>query len=203
MKELTGRQKEVLSFIAKFIRAHSYPPTIREIAESFSISVKGAHDHITALKKKGFLRQVDKRSRTMELVKSYGEEEDSDSIVHIPLLGTVAAGRPLMAEENFNGTIPLYRSMMKKNRKYFALTVKGDSMSGVGIMDGDTAIIEEQSIVRNGEIAVAVIDDAATLKRFFRETTRIRLQPENPSFGPIYCQEVRIAGRLAGIIRQY
>jgi repressor LexA len=202
MKELTERQKEVLSFIAEFIKSHSYPPTIREIADYFSISVKGAHDHIIALKKKGFLKQTDKRSRTMELIKT-GDNEESDTLVQVPLLGTVAAGTPILSEENFDGFITLHRAMLKKNKKYFALKVKGDSMSGVGIMDGDTAIIEKQGIVHNGEIAVAVVDDAVTLKRFYKESSRIRLQPENSAYKPMFCQNVRILGRLSGIIRYY
>jgi repressor LexA len=202
MKELTERQKEVLAFITEHINAHSYPPTIREIAQFFSISVKGAHDHVTALKKKSCLKQAGKRSRTMELVRS-GEEEGMAALTEIPVLGTVAAGLPILSEENRDGTITLHRSMLKKNRKYFALNVRGDSMSGVGIMDGDTAIIEEQSVVRNGEIAVAVVDDAVTLKRFYKECSRIRLQAENPAYKPIYCQDVRILGRLSRIIRTY
>ncbi|MDR1617957.1 MAG: transcriptional repressor LexA [Treponema sp.] len=200
MKELTQRQKEVLSFVAEYINAHSYPPTIREIADYFFISVKGAHDHVIALKKKGCLRQTGKRSRTMELVKTGGDE---DGIVEIPLLGTVAAGQPILAEENWDGSIVMHGSMLKKNRKYFALKVRGDSMSGAGIMDGDTAVIEKQNIVKNGEIAVAVVDDAVTLKRFFKESTRIRLQAENPVYSPIYSQHVKILGRLAHIVRFY
>ncbi|MDR2160483.1 MAG: transcriptional repressor LexA [Treponema sp.] len=202
MKELTQRQKEVLSFIAEYINAHSYPPTIREIADYFFISVKGAHDHVTALKKKGCLKQTDKRSRTMELVKT---DSDEDGIVEIPLLGTVAAGQPIMAEENWDGSIAMHGSMLKKNRKYFALKVRGDSMSGAGIMDGDTAVIEKQNAVRNGEIAVAVVNEneAVTLKRFFKESTRVRLQSENPAYPPIYSQHVKILGRLARIVRFY
>jgi repressor LexA len=202
MKDLTERQKEVLSFIAGYIRAHSYPPTIREIADNFSISVKGAHDHVTALKRKGSLKQTDKRSRTMELVKR-GDEEGPESLVQIPLLGTVAAGLPILSEENWDGTITLHRSMLKKSKKYFALKIRGDSMSGAGIMDGDTAVIEKQTTVRNGEIAVALVDEAVTLKRFYKESTRIRLQPENSAYKPIYCQNVRVLGRLARIIRFY
>jgi repressor LexA len=200
MKELTQRQKEVLSFVAEYINAHSYPPTIREIADYFFISVKGAHDHVTALKKKGCLKQTGKRSRTMELVKTGGDE---DGIVEIPLLGTVAAGQPILAEENWDGSIVMHGSMLKRNRKYFALKVRGDSMLGAGIMDGDTAVIEKQNTVRNGEIAVAVVDEAVTLKRFFRESTRVRLQAENPAYSPIYSQHVKILGRLARIIRSY
>jgi repressor LexA len=202
MKDLTQRQKEVLSFIADYITAHSYPPTIREIAEHFFISVKGAHDHVTALKKKGSLKQTDKRSRTMELVKN-SDDEGPEALVEIPLLGTVAAGQPILSEENWDGTITLHHSMLKKNKKYFALNVRGDSMSGAGIMDGDTAIIEKQNSIHDGEIAVAVVNEAVTLKRFFKENTRIRLQPENSAYKPIYCQNVRVLGRLARIIRFY
>jgi repressor LexA len=202
MKELTNRQKEVLSFIAEYINAHSYPPTIREVAEYFSISVKGAHDHVTALKKKGCLRQTDKRSRTMELVRNDGEGGRT-GFVEIPLLGTVAAGLPILSEENRDGTVMLHQSMLKKNKTYFALKVRGDSMSGAGIMDGDTAVIEKQNTLRNGEIAVAVVNEAVTLKRFYKESTRIRLQPENPAYSPIYSQNVRVLGRLAQIVRSY
>jgi repressor LexA len=202
MKELTERQKEVLAFITEHINAHSYPPTIREIGEYFSISVKGAHDHVTALKKKGSLKQASKRSRTMELVRSH-EEEGMALLTDIPVLGTVAAGIPILSEENQDGIITLHRSMLKKNKKYFALKVRGDSMSGAGIMDGDTAIIEKQSAVRNGEIAVAVVDDAVTLKRVFKESSRIKLQAENPAYKPIYCRDARILGRLSRVIRSY
>jgi repressor LexA len=202
MKELTERQKEILSFITDHINAHSYPPTVREIADHFSMSVKGAHDHITALRRKQIIKQAGKRSRTMELIRSR-EDEGMALLTEIPVLGTVAAGIPILSEENRDGTVVLHRSMLKKNKKYFALKIRGDSMSGIGIMDGDTAIIEKQSVVRNGEVAVAVVDDAVTLKRFFKENTRIKLQAENPAYKPIYCQDVRILGRLARVIRFY
>jgi repressor LexA len=201
MKGLTERQNEILSFIIKYLKDHSFPPSIREIAENYNISVKGAHDHITALRKKGFLKHADKRPRTMGLTHSIHEE--SSGFIEIPILGSVAAGVPVLAEENYDGNIALHHSQLKKNRKYFALKVKGDSMSGAGILEGDMAIIEEQSTVSNGEIAVAVIDEAVTLKRFYRESSRIRLQAENPAYKPIYSQDVKILGRLSGIIRNY
>jgi len=200
MKEMTDRQKQVITFIANYIKKNSYPPTIREIADHFEISVKGAHDHITALRKKGHLKQVDKRPRTMGLTHSRPEDAD---LVEIPILGTVAAGIPLLAEENFDGNIPVHRSLLKKNKKYFALKVRGDSMIGAGILEGDTAIIEKQSTVHNGEIAVAVMEDGVTLKRFYKESSRIRLQAENPAYKPIYSHEVKILGRLFTIIRSY
>lgn len=203
MKELTARQKEVLDFIDKFHQTHKYSPSIREMAEFFAISVKGAHDHITALRKKGYLKQEDNKSRTIELLKS-GDEADED-FSEIPILGTVAAGKPVMAIENIDGSIRLHNSFLKRGGKYFALRVKGDSMIGVGIMDGDTAVIEHRETVRNGEIAVVMIEGAeVTLKTFYRESARIRLQPENPSYTPIYCtNDVRILGKLVHSFRSY
>jgi len=202
MRKPTERQKEVLDFIAGYINIHTYPPTIREVADYFSISVKGAHDHLAALKKKGLLRQGDKRSRTMELVRT-GEE--GEGFADIPILGTVAAGRPILSVENMDGSIKLHRSFIRNGGKYFALRVKGDSMEEAGIMNGDTAVIEQSETVRNGEIAVVMLDDdAVTLKRFYRENNRIKLQPENSKYSPIFCsRDVRVLGRLAHILRSY
>jgi repressor LexA len=205
MKELTKRQKEVLSFIADYIRKHSYPPTIRDIADHFIMSVKGAYDHVAALRRKNYLKQNDNRSRTMELVQSK-VEEDLGTVAKIPIVGTVAAGIPILSEENWEGTITLHQSELKKNRTYFAVKVRGDSMSGAGIMDGDLAIIEKRNVVENGEIAVAVVDDAFTLKRFYKEKNhRIKLQAENPNYKPIIRmgEDVRLVGRLAQIVRHY
>ncbi|MDR1949783.1 MAG: transcriptional repressor LexA [Spirochaetaceae bacterium] len=202
MKELTQRQREVLQFITEYINAHSYPPTIREIAEHFDVSVKGAYDHVTALKRKGLIRG-DKRSRTIELVKSAGDVE-ANPIIEIPILGIVAAGRPIMATENWEGVVPINRSLLKKNGDFFAVRVRGDSMEGAGIMDGDTAIIEKQDTVNNGEIAVVMVDDEAmTLKRFYKETNRVRLQPENPKRQIIYSRNVRVLGRVIHVFRSY
>jgi repressor LexA len=203
MKKPTKRQEEVLTFIAEYIREHTYPPTIREIADYFSISVKGAHDHVTALKKKGQIKQEDKRSRAMELV---GEEYAGNRLLEIDILGTVAAGKPILSEEDKDGSIKIDASLLKKDRDYFAVRVRGDSMEGAGIMDGDTAVIEKQNSVRNGEIAVVMLDEAATIKTFYRESSRIRLQPENPKYSPIYCssdEDVRVLGRVAHVFRSY
>ncbi|MDR2964179.1 MAG: transcriptional repressor LexA [Treponema sp.] len=201
MKELTHRQKEVLTFIADFIRKNTYPPTVRETAEHFEMSVKGAHDHIIALRKKGYLKHTGNKPRTLGVIDS--KYSDSSEVVRIPILGSVAAGLPLLSEENLDGSIIMHKSLVRKGKKYFALRVKGDSMTGAGIFEGDLAIIEKQSTVKNGEIAVAVLDDAITLKKFYKESTRIRLQSENPAYKPIYSQDVKIVGRLTGIIRNY
>ncbi|MCL2008718.1 MAG: transcriptional repressor LexA [Treponema sp.] len=201
MKGPTRRQIEVMDFIEKYSKTNSYPPTIREVADFFSISVKGAHDHLMALRKKGLLIQGDRKPRTMGLVKTKDKEED---VLEIPILGTVAAGMPILAVENMDGTINLHRSFLKNNRKYFALHVKGDSMIDAGIMDGDTAVVEHQETVRNGEIAVVMLEDSVTIKTFYKENSRVRLQPQNASHTPIYCsRDVRVIGRLAHIIRSY
>jgi len=205
MRKLTKRQGEVLEFIARYIHTHAYSPTIREVADFFSISVKGAHDHLTALKKKGLLKQGDNKPRTMELVKTGQEEqEQGHDFREIPILGTVAAGRPVLAVENMDGSIQFHKSLLKTGKEYFALHVRGDSMEEAGIMDGDTAVIEHQNTARNGDIAVVMLDDAVTLKTFYRESARIRLQPENCKYSPIYCSgDVRVLGKLAHIFRSY
>ena len=202
MKELTLRQREVLSFITGYIRVSAYPPTIREIGDHFAISVKGAYDHVEALRKKGFLRLKDRRSRTIEVIKAEG---DSDTpVIEVPLLGTVAAGRPILSDENWEGFVPIHRSMLKANARYIALKVRGDSMIGAGIADGDIAVIEKREYAEDREIVVALVDDeAVTLKRFFREAGQIRLEPENPKHTAIYTRDARILGRLAHIIRSY
>jgi repressor LexA len=204
MKELTQRQRDVLDFITEYIRNHTYPPTIREIGEHFTISVKGAYDHVEALRKKSFLRLGDKRSRTIEVIKANDDPAVANApVVAIPLLGTVAAGRPILSEENWEGSIPIHHSLLKKNTQYFALKVRGDSMTGVGIVDGDIAVIEKQESAENHEIVVALVDEAITLKRFYKEANRVRLDPENAKYKPIYTQNARILGRLAHIIRSY
>ncbi|MDR2552856.1 MAG: transcriptional repressor LexA [Treponema sp.] len=200
MKEPTRRQGEVLDFITGYIRSHSYPPTIREVAEHFSISVKGAYDHVSALKRKERIRFEGKRSRTMKVLRT-NSGRSCEWVEEIPILGVVAAGRPILAEENWDGSIPVHTSFLKKNREYFALKVKGDSMKDAGILDRDTALIQKQNTAKNGDIVVAVVDEAVTLKRFFKETNRIRLQPENAAYNPIYSQDVRVLGKLAYVIR--
>jgi len=201
MKEPTKRQKEVLDFIANYIENQAYPPTIREVAKFFSISIKGAHDHLAALKKKGLLKQGDKKSRAIELVRTTDKET---VFAEIPILGTVAAGLPVMAVENMDGTIKLPKTFFKSSENYFALRVRGDSMEGAGILDGDTAIIQQQNMAKNGEIAVVMLEDSVTLKTFFLESARVKLQPENPKYSPIYCnRDVRVLGKLSHILRSY
>ncbi len=201
MRPVTPRQQEVLDFIRHFISANKYPPTIREISDAFDVSVKAAHDHVRALEKKQMIRYDANRSRTIEVLHE-GVSETHESVREIPLVGSVAAGLPVLAEENYEGTVSIPSSMLRGG-SYFALRVRGDSMSGAGILDGDLAVIAQQSVAENGEIVVAMVDEAVTIKRFYRERSRVQLKAENPAYGPIYTRDVRILGRLAHVIRRY
>ncbi|MDR2445386.1 MAG: transcriptional repressor LexA [Spirochaetaceae bacterium] len=203
MKELTERQRVILNFIAHFIDEHNYPPTFRQIAGHFKITVKAAYDHVTALKKKQKLRLHDKSSRTMEIISNVSYDNEQKDFEDIPILGEVAAGPRILSDENYMGSIRIHRSMLKKRRRYFALIVRGDSMTGAGVMDGDTVIIEKTETAKNGDIVVAMLNDGYTLKRFFKRNENIKLQSENSAYYPIYCNDVRIVGHLACVIRSY
>ncbi len=200
MKAITQRQQEVLDFIKSYIEKNSYPPTIREISDNFGISVKGAYDHVKAVERKGYISLNTHRSRTIEVLTN-GEPRE-EPVVTVPLLGNVAAGKPLFAEENYESGVPVPQQLIGTGT-HFALHVRGDSMSGVGIMDGDVAIFRQQPTAENGDIVVATVDDAVTLKRFYRETNRVKLKAENPDYPPIYTQDVRVLGKLAHILRSY
>ena len=200
MKAPTKRQTEVLGFLKSFLNGHKYPPTIREIATHFDISIKGAYDHVKALEKKGFITCDTNRSRAIEIIET--DQNYSSNQVQVPLLGHVAAGMPLFAEENFEGNLSLPSLLVGRGR-IFALRVEGDSMIGAGIMDGDIAVFSQQSQVENGQIVVAMVEEAVTLKRFYREKNRVRLQAENPAYPPMYTADVRILGRLVTILRSY
>ncbi|MCQ2596977.1 MAG: transcriptional repressor LexA [Treponema sp.] len=202
MKGITERQKEVLTFIANFQEENSYPPTVREISEHFDISLRAVQDHLTALQKKGYLSQTQKRSRSIRVLDDNAVEPKL-FVGKVPLLGTVAAGKPLLCEENLDGYVNLTEPFVRPGKSYFALRVRGTSMINAGILEGDLAVVEQASSAIDGQIVVAVIDDAITLKRYYRESDKIRLQPENPAFSPIYCTDVRIVGILSNIVRTY
>ncbi|MGA2762496.1 MAG: transcriptional repressor LexA [Spirochaetia bacterium] len=200
MKGLTQRQREVFDFIREFIHRNRYPPTIREIAVNFRFSVKGSYDHVKALEKKGYLRCHGNRSRAIEIIRD--AEADKEEMASVPLLGSVAAGKPLFAEENLQGFVKVPAAALGASA-HFALKVKGDSMQDAGIMDGDTVVVAHQSSAENGDIVVAMVDDAVTLKRFFMEKNRVRLKAENSKYPSLYTQNVRILGKLAFLMRSY
>ncbi len=203
MRGITDRQKEVLTFISTYTEENSYPPTVRDISEHFEISLRAVQDHITALQKKGFLSQSQKRARSIKVLEDFREKTPELFVGKVPLLGSVAAGKPLLSEENLDGYINLTEPFVRPGKSYFALRVRGQSMSNAGILDGDLAVVEQASNAADGQIVVAVIDDAITLKRYYKESQRVRLQPENPAFQAIYCTDVRIVGILSNIVRTY
>ncbi len=197
MKQMTSRQKEIYRFLEDFIEREGYSPSIREVGEHFGMSPMGARDHLQALEKKGFIQSGANTSRSIVL--SRGRDEE---ILEVPILGHVAAGVPLLAEENLNGSVKLPSSLFSQS-DLFALYVEGDSMTGAGIFEGDLAILHRQEQAENGQIVVAMVEEAVTLKKFYREKSRVRLQAENPAYTPIYASDIRILGRLVHLIRNY
>ncbi len=204
MKDLTEKQVNILDYIEGYINNAGYPPTIREIGEQFTITAKGAYDHLKAIEKKGFIKCERNRSRAIELLKTSSGNAplSSGDVVNVPLLGRVAAGVPILAEENIEEYLAFPRNMLPGSHT-FALRVAGDSMKDAGINDGDIAIIKKQDIAQNGDIVVALIEDEATLKYFYRDKKRVRLQPANKAYKPIYTSNVSIVGVLVGIYRQF
>ncbi len=203
MKELTKRQAALLEYIQDFLLEHKFPPTFREIGDCFQISVRAAYDHIKALERKGIVTCDKNRSRSIEIVANEKVENlAAEEVLSIPRLGVVAAGIPILSEENCDGYITIPSSMLRPGT-YFALDVRGESMINAGILDGDTAIIRQQVVAQNGDLVVAMIDEAVTLKRFVKEHNRIQLKAENPNFPSIFTREVKILGVVSQIIRSY
>ena len=200
-KDLTGRQEEIFLFIKNRIRDTGIPPTVREIGDSFGITVKGAYDHLKAIEKKGFLRCEQNKSRSIELLVD-NEGMRAPQTVAVPLVGSIAAGSPIIAEENITDYLDFPRSLLGRG-EYFALKVRGDSMIGAGIENGDIAVIQKQNAARDGEIVAALLDDEATLKRFKKGQGSVQLIAENPAYKPIVTKDVQILGVLSAIFRNY
>ncbi|MCR5045431.1 MAG: transcriptional repressor LexA [Treponema sp.] len=203
MKQITQVQRDVLNYIADFIDENAYPPTVREVSDHFGKSIRAVQDNMVALQKKGYISLAQKKSRSIRVLIDERQKDPKLFVDKVPLLGTIAAGKPLLSEENLEGYVTLTEPFIRPGKSYFALRVRGQSMINAGILEGDLAIVEQGSDAVDGQIVVAVLDDAITLKRYFREQNRIRLQPENPAFNPIYCTDVRIVGTLANLVRTY
>ena len=206
---LTDRQREILDFITQSIRDRGYPPTLREIGLHFGIrSTNGVNDHLRALEKKGYLQREDLKSRALRPVAASGRPlEPSTEIVDIPLLGRVAAGVPLLAVENIEDTVKVDRFFIGQTREVFALRVKGDSMIEDGIFDGDFIFVRKQLHANRGDIVVAMIEDEATVKRYYPEGDSIRFQPANSQMQPILVKKrdfksVNLIGIVVGVYRK-
>jgi len=199
-KNLTKRQQQVLDFIINYIKDIGYPPTVREVAKEFKISSKGAYDHLVAIEKKGYIKRNPTKPRAIEIM-DFVHGRASGSMIEIPVVGKVAAGEPLLATQNIERTLLLSNDMVR-TEEAFALRVKGESMIGAGIMEGDYVIVKQQPSAEQGDIVVALIGDDATVKRFYKASDHVRLQPENPSMEPIIVKDVAIIGKVVGLFRE-
>ena len=204
-KDLTKKQEETLQFIKKYMVAHGFTPSVREICAGMGLSSPAtAHTHLKELESKGFIRKQNSKFRTIELlVENEFEEKDTEDVVSVPLLGKVACGNPIEAIENPNEYFSLPASLIPARESIFTLLCSGDSMINAGIFDGDIVIVQKQSVARNGEIVVAMTDEGeVTLKRFYKENDYIRLQPENDELSPIIVKNCVILGKAIGLYRK-
>ena len=205
MDELTPRQQEILDYIKKFYQQHGMPPTVREIGEQFQIASSSMFDHLTALQKKGYIKRPNRKSRSLELTEWSMGINRPVSELEIPILGRVAAGSPILAVEHMEGVVQLNKEY-GLGEESFALRVKGDSMIDAHIFDGDLVIVQKTLSANNGDIIVALVGEEATVKRYFKESHRIRLQPENKTLEPIFIDaqspEFSILGKVISVMRK-
>ena len=202
--KLSAKQKEILEYIRDNIIAKGYPPAVREICEAVNLkSTSSVHAHLSTLEEKGFIRRDPTKPRAIEILDDQFNLPRRE-LVNVPILGNVAAGEPLFAEQNIEGYFPVPPEYLKTSGKNtFMLKVRGDSMINVGIYDGDLVMVEESDTAVNSEIVVALVEDGATVKRFFKENGHYRLQPENDSMDPIIVDKVTIAGKVIGLFRTF
>lgn len=209
---ITPKQQEILNFMKAQILAKGYPPSVREICEAVNLkSTSSVHAHLETLEKNGYIRRDSSKTRAIEIIDDDFNSTKNESIiglyndsgremVNVPMVGTVAAGQPLLAVENINDYFPIPVDMLP-NAETFMLRVKGDSMINMGIYEGDQLIIERKNTASNGEVIVALVDDSATVKRFYKENGHYRLQPENDFMEPIIVDHCEILGKVIGLIR--
>ncbi|WP_418792488.1 transcriptional repressor LexA [Phosphitispora sp. TUW77] len=199
--DLNERQAAILNFIKKELQKKGYPPSVREIGEAVGLSSSSTvHGHLAQLEKKGFIRRNPTKPRAIEVIEGEGNFVRKE-IVNVPIVGRVTAGEPILAVENIEDTFPLPIDFVN-NDNVFILSVRGESMINAGILDGDYILVRQQSIARNGDIVVALLEDEATVKTFYKEKDYIRLQPENQFMDPIYATDVKILGKVTGVFRR-
>jgi repressor LexA len=200
-KGLTKRQREILTYLMDSMQERGYPPSVREIGAALGLtSSSTVHSHLAALEKKGFIHRDPSKPRAIEILKD-GTSQPPRRSVPVPVLGRIAAGQPLFAEENIEDIFPLPRDFVREDAS-FILRVRGDSMIEAGIYDGDYLVFRQQSTANNGEIVAALLGDEATVKRFYREKDHIRLQPENRTMTPITTRDVAVLGKAVALIRR-
>ncbi|ALG48700.1 transcriptional repressor LexA [Clostridium perfringens] len=201
IKENSDKQTQIYNFLIEFTKSKGYPPSVREICQAVSLkSTSTVHGHLKRLEKKGLIYRDPTKPRALEIVELSNEEKE---LIDIPIVGKVTAGMPILATENIEDMFQMPINYVKHNNDLFILKVTGDSMIEAGILDGDLAIIEQKNVATNGDIVVALIENEATIKRFFKENGFIRLQPENKNYEPIIVEDCSILGKLVGIYRAY
>ncbi len=199
-EQLTDKQQQILEFIKHRILEKGYPPAVREICQAVQLrSTSSVHSHLETLERKGYIRRDPTKPRAIEII-----DDDFNlarkEIVHIPIVGTITAGEPILAVENIEDYFPMQPDFIS-SKNTFMLHVRGESMINAGILDGDMVIVQQQPTAENGDIVVAMIEDSATVKRFYKENGYCRLQPENDSMDPIIVPEVSIIGKVIGLYR--
>ena len=198
--KITEKQSQILEYIKAEILGKGYPPSVRDICQAVNLkSTSSVHSHLETLEKNGYIRRDPTKPRTIEIL------DDSFNMVrremvNVPIVGTVAAGQPILATENIENYFPIPSEYMP-NEETFMLKVKGESMINAGILDGDHILVKRQTTAKNGDMVVALVDDSATVKTFYKENGRIRLQPENDYMDPIILPEVEILGKVFGVFR--
>lgn len=198
--KITAKQKEILEYIKYEIINKGYPPAVREICEAVHLkSTSSVHAHLESLEKNGYIRRDPTKPRAIEIMDENFNLTRRE-IVNVPVIGSVAAGQPILAVENIESYFPIPAEMMP-NQETFVLKVKGESMVDAGIFDGDRVLVQKQPTAENGEIVVALIDNSATVKTFYKEADHIRLQPENDAYDPIIVPDCVILGKVFGVFR--
>ena len=201
-QELSHRQKQILDYIAQHIEMHGYPPTVREIGEAVNLSSSSTvHAHLRNLEEAGLIQREAVLTRAIKIVTGTAAAFKPKKLVYLPVVGEVAAGKPKLAVEDIEDTFPIPQDYLS-GAEGFMLKVKGDSMIEDGIHDGDYVIVRRQPTANNGETVVALTDGEATVKRFYREGSRIRLQPANHDMQPIYLKNMDIVGKVVGLVRR-
>lgn len=198
--KISAKQQEILEYIKETILKKGYPPAVREICEAVHLkSTSSVHSHLETLEQNGYIRRDPTKPRAIEILDDCFNLTRRE-VVNVPILGSIAAGQPLLAQENIENYFPIPVDVLP-NAEIFMLKVKGESMINAGIYNGDHILVAQQSHADNGEIVVALLEDSATVKRFYKEDNHYRLQPENDFMEPIICNEVQILGKVVGLMR--
>ena len=199
--KISTKQREILEYIKSEILSRGYPPAVREICEAVNLkSTSSVHSHLETLEKNGFIRRDPTKPRAIEICDDNFQMVRTE-MARLPVIGTVAAGTPILAEENIDSYFPVPADIVPNGEPSFVLKVKGDSMINVGIFNGDQIFVQQCNTAKNGDTVVALIDDSATVKTFYKENGHIRLQPENSSMDPIIVDDVQILGKVIGLFR--